>query len=93
VTREMLPIARGRYAKAVLQVPTTLLLGARDPVTLGLGTRAGPVRGQPQLHVEVLDGVGHWVPEQRPQAVIDWVLRAGCGPDATGAGPTVSVSA
>lgn len=91
VTREMLPIARGRYAKAVLQVPTTLLVGARDPVTRGMP--AGSVRGQPQLHVEVLDGVGHWVPEQRPQAVIDWVLRAASGPDAAGAGPTVSVSA
>jgi pimeloyl-ACP methyl ester carboxylesterase len=74
VTREMLPIARGRYADAVLQVPTTLLVGARDPVTRG--TPAGSVRGQPQLRVEVLEGVGHWVPEQRPQAVIDWVANA-----------------
>ncbi len=70
VTREIVPIARGRYAGAVLQVPTTLLVGARDPVTRGIAP--GAVRGQAQLHVEVLDGVGHWVPEQRPQAVIDW---------------------
>ena len=91
VTREMLPIARGRYARAVLQVPTTLLVGARDLVTRGMA--AGSVRGQPQLHVEVLDGVGHWVPEQRPQAVVDWVVRAGDGPDAASAGPTASVSA
>jgi pimeloyl-ACP methyl ester carboxylesterase len=70
VTRELVPIARGRYADAVLQVPTTLLVGERDLVTRGIAP--GSVRGQPQLHVEVLDGVGHWVPEQRPQAVIDW---------------------
>jgi pimeloyl-ACP methyl ester carboxylesterase len=73
VTREIVPIARGRYADAVLEVPTTLLVGVRDPVTRG--TAAGSVRGQPQLHVEVLDGVGHWVPEQRPQAMIDWANR------------------
>jgi pimeloyl-ACP methyl ester carboxylesterase len=71
VTREVVPVARGRYADAVLQVPTTVVVGALDPVTRGM--RAGPVRGQPQLRVEVLDRVAHWVPEQRPQDVIDWV--------------------
>ncbi len=74
LTREMLPIARGRYAGAELQVPTTLLLGARDPVTEG--TPGGPVPGQPQLHVARLGGVAHWVPEQRPQAIIDWVQES-----------------
>lgn len=74
VTREIVPIARGRYTDQVLQVPTSLLLGARDPVTRGI--EPGSVPSQPQLHVEVLDGVGHWVPEQRPQAVIDWATNA-----------------
>jgi pimeloyl-ACP methyl ester carboxylesterase len=71
LTGEMIPIARGRYADSVLEVPTTLLVGARDPVTKG--TSPGPVPGQPQLHAATLDGVAHWVPEQRPQAIIDWV--------------------
>ena len=73
LTRELVPIARGRYADAVLQVRTTVLLGERDPVT----GRApgGPVKGQPRLHVETLPEVAHWVPEQRPAAVIDWALR------------------
>jgi pimeloyl-ACP methyl ester carboxylesterase len=74
LTREMLPVARGRYAAAVLKVPTTLMIGKRDAVTQG--TRVGPVDGQPQLHVEALDGVAHWVPEQRPQAIVDWVGRS-----------------
>jgi len=73
LTRELAPMARGRYAHARLEVPTTLLIGGRDAVTRG--TPAGPVPGQPQLHVQVLDGVAHWVPEQRPQAVIDWVTQ------------------
>lgn len=70
LTRELGPIVRGRYADAVLQVPTTLLLGKRDQVTAGIP--AGPVDGQPQLHVKTLDDVAHWVPEQRSQAIIDW---------------------
>jgi pimeloyl-ACP methyl ester carboxylesterase len=73
VTREAWPVARGRYAHSVLEVPTTLLVGAHDPVTRA--TRPGPVPGQ-QLTVEVLDGVAHWIPEQRPQEVIDWADRA-----------------
>jgi pimeloyl-ACP methyl ester carboxylesterase len=70
LAREVVPLARGRYASAVLEVPTTLILGRADAVTRG--TASGPVDGQPQLQVEVLDGVAHWVPEQRPQAIIDW---------------------
>jgi pimeloyl-ACP methyl ester carboxylesterase len=70
LTREIVPLAKGRYANAALQVPTTLMVGRADAVTGG--TTPGPVEGQPRLHVEVLDRVAHWVPEQRPQAVIDW---------------------
>ena len=79
LTREALPILRGRYADAVLGVPTTLMVGGGDIITRGL--EAGPAAGQPNLRIEVLDGVAHWVPEQRPQAVIDWVLSGG-GPAA-----------
>jgi pimeloyl-ACP methyl ester carboxylesterase len=71
LTRELPPIIRGRYADAVLQVPTTMMLGERDRVTQGIP--AGPVHGQPRLHVTTLDGVAHWLPEQRPEAIIDWV--------------------
>jgi pimeloyl-ACP methyl ester carboxylesterase len=73
LTRELLPTARGRYADAVLSVPSTLLIGAEDLVTRG--SRAGSVDGQPQLTVEVLEGVAHWVPEQRPQAILEWLQR------------------
>lgn len=75
LTRELRPIMRGRYAGAVLQVPTTLLLGRRDQVTAGIP--AGSVDGQPKLNVELLDAVAHWVPEQRSQAIIDWSSSTG----------------
>jgi pimeloyl-ACP methyl ester carboxylesterase len=70
LTRELGSIARGRYANQTLQVPTTLLFGERDLVTRTLA--GGPVDGQPQLHVEPVAGVAHWLPEQRPQAIVDW---------------------
>lgn len=70
LTRELLPIARGRYRRQSLQVPTTLIVGRADLVSRGLV--AGLVAGQPKLRVEVLDRVAHWLPEQRPQAIIEW---------------------
>jgi pimeloyl-ACP methyl ester carboxylesterase len=75
LTREAIPIARGRYADTPLNVPTTLLVGERDLVTSGIP--AGPVPGQPKLHVEVLEGVAHWLPEQRADAILEWVERGG----------------
>jgi pimeloyl-ACP methyl ester carboxylesterase len=73
LTREAIPVAGGRYAGAMLAVPATALIGARDPVTSGM--TPGPVAGQPKLGVEVLSGVGHWVPEQRPDAILEWIDR------------------
>jgi pimeloyl-ACP methyl ester carboxylesterase len=78
LTREVIPVARGRYANAVLEVPTTLAIGDRDLVTRGIA--AGPVKGQPNLTVEVVPGAAHWAPEQQPRVVIDWCLRGAAGP-------------
>jgi len=72
LTRELIPLARGRYAGARLQVPTKLVLGRKDAVTRGVA--AGAVPAQPQLQVQLLDGVAHWVPEQRPQAIVEWAF-------------------
>lgn len=73
LTREFLPVARGRYSDSVLGVPSTLMIGSADRVTKG--TPAGPVPGQAQLAIEIVDGVAHWLPEQYPQAVIEWARR------------------
>lgn len=74
LTRELLPIARGRYARKQLEPPSKLVVGARDLVTRGM--TSGPVPHQPQLEVEVLQGVAHWIPEQRPDVIIDWVTSS-----------------
>jgi pimeloyl-ACP methyl ester carboxylesterase len=73
VTRETLPLARGRYKSQRLAVPSTLIVGADDLVARGI--EPGPVDDQPQLEVERVEGVGHWLPEQRADAILDWVAR------------------
>lgn len=75
LAREVLPVARGRYARRQLEMPSHLMVGAKDLVTRGL--RAGPVGGQANLTVEVIGRVAHWIPEQRPELVVDWVRQAG----------------
>jgi pimeloyl-ACP methyl ester carboxylesterase len=72
LTREFPATLGGRYARQVLRVPTTLMVGSRDAVSAS--AKPGPVPRQPELEVEVLEGVGHWLPEQRPQRIIDWAL-------------------
>lgn len=79
LTRELIPTMRGLYAESTLRVPTTLLCGGADIVTRGL--KSGPVEHQPELAVSVIDGVAHWLPEQRPQAVLDWARSIDAAPD------------
>jgi pimeloyl-ACP methyl ester carboxylesterase len=75
LTREALPMARGRFADVTLDVATTLALGARDLVTRGIP--AGPVDGQPKLEVQRWSGVGHWLPEQRSGEIVRWAESIG----------------
>ncbi|MCW2967164.1 MAG: alpha/beta hydrolase fold protein [Solirubrobacteraceae bacterium] len=72
LTCELVPLVRGRYADLRLEVPSTLLVGGKDLVTASVS--AGPFPGQPKLAVEVVDGVGHFLPEEDPAAVLA-VLR------------------
>ena len=60
----------GRYADARLTVPTRLVVGEGDPVATG-PFLAGWEGHADDLDVEVLPGVGHFVPEEAPQEVAD----------------------
>jgi pimeloyl-ACP methyl ester carboxylesterase len=71
LTREMPALRSGRLRDAELRVPTTDLVGGADAITVG--ARPGPVPGQPELTVEVLDGASHWIPELQPDAILRWV--------------------
>lgn len=58
----------GRYANARLTVPTRLVNGDSDPVANG-ALIDGWERNADDMTVEILDGVGHFVPEEAPEAV------------------------
>ena len=73
LTKEMVPLAGGRYADERLEVPSTLLIGAKDLITRSIKPGAFP--DQPNLTVEVVAGCGHFVPEEDPQAVIEAFSR------------------
>lgn len=74
LARESLPMMRGRYAGQTLEVPTLMLVGDRDLITRDVP--AGPYEGQPNLTVERLDGVGHFLLEEDPAAVVAAIRRA-----------------
>lgn len=66
--RESLGVARGRYAGTRLSVPTRLVVGAADPVAAG-PFLSGWEGSADDMTVEVLPGVGHFVPEEAPAEV------------------------
>jgi pimeloyl-ACP methyl ester carboxylesterase len=63
--REMLPLVRGKYVARKLEVPTTVMVGDRDAIT-----RTVRAEDYPDLTVVRVDGVGHFLPEEDPSAVI-----------------------
>jgi pimeloyl-ACP methyl ester carboxylesterase len=70
--REVIPLVRGEYGDARLTVPTRLLVGSSDPVA--------KIDDSWRLHaddmdVEVVDGAGHWLPEEKPELVLERALE------------------
>ncbi|MCW2607485.1 MAG: hydrolase [Frankiales bacterium] len=69
VLREAGPVLAGRYRVQDLTVPTLLMAGEDDLVV-----SPDLLRGWPH-DLDLLTGVGHFVPEEAPQAVADAVRR------------------
>ena len=69
VLREGLPVILGRYRGQPLRVPTRLVVGAGDPIASPALLEGAPA----DVGVEVLPGVGHFVPEEAPEAVAERV--------------------
>jgi len=70
LTQESLRVARGRYADARLTVRTRLVNGGDDLVS-SPALLEGWQRNADDMAVEVLDGVGHFVPEEVPEVVAE----------------------
>lgn len=68
--RELLPLARGRYADARLEVPARLIVGNDDLIVRGADL-LGYEANAPRFEVERRDGVRHFIPEERPELVAE----------------------
>jgi pimeloyl-ACP methyl ester carboxylesterase len=80
-TREMLSWMRGEFDDARVDVPVRWLSGTEDPVIIpdllrGYGDRIS------DFEVELVEGVGHWIVEQRPELVLDRLRKFLTGPAA-----------
>ena len=68
--REAPAVALGRYRDARLAVPTRLVVGDGDLLTSSALLEGWQAHAE-DMTVEVLPGVGHFVPEEAPQTVAD----------------------
>jgi pimeloyl-ACP methyl ester carboxylesterase len=68
--RESREVGLGRYADARLTVPTRLVNGDGDLMS-SPALLEGWQRNADDMMVEMLDGVGHFVPEEVPEVVAD----------------------
>jgi pimeloyl-ACP methyl ester carboxylesterase len=73
LTRELVPIARGKWADR-LTVPTRMLLGEFEPVASPERVLPGVKRYADDMRVEEIPGVGHFSPEEAPEAVVERTL-------------------
>ncbi len=69
LTRELPRLIIGRYAKPTLNTPTLFMHGAQDGCIHPSYFRHSP-RLAPNMTVELLEGIGHFVPEEAPELVI-----------------------
>jgi pimeloyl-ACP methyl ester carboxylesterase len=71
---ELPAIARGRYRDQRLPVPTLLLFGTRDAF-LSQSALRGYEEHAERMTVELLEGEGHFVHEERPALVVEHAER------------------
>jgi pimeloyl-ACP methyl ester carboxylesterase len=60
----------GRAALGPLTVPASLVIGADDPIL-----RAVELEPRDGIDVEIVPGVGHFLPEEAPDVVLDHAGR------------------
>jgi pimeloyl-ACP methyl ester carboxylesterase len=68
--REVLPIARGRYARKRLTVPTRMLFGTGD-AALRPELLAGYEKHTDDMQVELVPDCGHFIADEKPELVAE----------------------
>jgi pimeloyl-ACP methyl ester carboxylesterase len=69
LTRELPRLKRGHYRSQRLTVPTRILAGEADPV-IRADVLAGYEPYADEMGVEIVEGCGHFVAEERPELVV-----------------------
>ena len=72
--RETVPVVRGRYRAADLEVPTLLLFGDRDQV-IPLRTVRAAAAQSAAVELEVVPGASHFVVDERPELVAERAIE------------------
>ncbi len=89
VARELLPVLRGRYRSARLEVPALAIYGGRDPLVAPRLFRGHEGRGGAEFRTLGIPKTGHFLPEERPERVANAILDFfGSREAAEGAGET-----
>jgi pimeloyl-ACP methyl ester carboxylesterase len=66
---ELKPIASGGYHDRVMETPSLLLWGRRDPILQGASDSEHRAFA-PNLEIEWVPDTGHFLPEERPELVV-----------------------
>jgi pimeloyl-ACP methyl ester carboxylesterase len=70
LVRELVPIVRGRYADARLEMPCRAIVGDGDLIVRGADLR-GYEANAPGLEIEYVPGARHFLPEERPDLIAE----------------------
>jgi pimeloyl-ACP methyl ester carboxylesterase len=63
-------VVAGRYRELIISQPAHLVVGSRDLVFIGSDLR-GFENNAPNMTLYPIEGVGHFLPEERPDIVVD----------------------
>lgn len=68
---ELRPLISGAFKQQTLTTPTRLLWGRRDRILQGAHATGDHERHAPQMQIEWVDDTGHFLPEERPELVVE----------------------